>query len=117
MRSDLTPGRRYARADVGAVRLPGVVLAAVSRLVFGLLAGPLLVNTLARGLSVLATASRIFGVSAVLGAAYSLLRGLNDFPAASHLTQWLILAAWTSCGILLSFIGHYRVQRRKPVEV
>ena len=137
----------------------GVVLAVVLQLVFGLLTGPMIVNLLALGLSVLGTAALIVGLTALLGArgvivgaaftilvanplagatiprdliaapwgqlgqftapgaAYSLLRGLNDFPAASHLTQWLILAAWTSSGILLSFIGHYRVQRRKPVEV
>jgi hypothetical protein len=42
------------------------------------------------------------------GAAATLLRDLSYFPNADTTFQWLVLAAWTAGGILLSIVGHFR---------
>ena len=42
------------------------------------------------------------------GAAATLLRDLSYFPAADATFPWLVLAAWTAGGILLSIVGHFR---------
>lgn len=42
------------------------------------------------------------------GAAANLLRDVSYFPAADASFSWLVLAAWTVGGLLLSAVGHFR---------
>lgn len=42
------------------------------------------------------------------GAAATLLRDVSYFPQADASFSWLVLAAWTVGGLLLSVIGHFR---------
>jgi len=42
------------------------------------------------------------------GAAANLLRDVSYFPSADMTFSWLVLAAWTVGGVLLSIVGHFR---------
>jgi hypothetical protein len=51
----------------------------------------------------------------VPGAASSLVRSLSYFPDADVSKQWLVLAAWTLGGMVLTVVGHFRSQVPVPL--
>ncbi|WP_426977739.1 hypothetical protein ACQCSU_00945 [Pseudarthrobacter sp. O4] len=52
----------------------------------------------------------------VPGASTTLLRDLSYFPDANALFPWLVLAGWTSAGVVFAMIGHFRNQEVVHVE-
>ena len=90
----------------GAVALVGRAGVLVGPVLFLLIANPLSAAT--SPVEFIAAPWGAVGQFLPPGAAATLLRDLSYFPDASTLLLWLVLAAWTLLGLLLSTAGHFR---------
>lgn len=91
---------------VGIVATVGKAGMAIGPVLFMVLANPIASST--APLEFLPEPWGAIGQMFPPGAAATLLRDLSYFPDAATLAPWLVLAGWSTLGIVLAVIGHFR---------